>query len=315
MMHAVDVRSLEFRTRVEKSAIIRKLADANRATGDGIGAEPIINDIFWTQKSLEKTLRLLKVEVLDSKLANQALARGLSWQGTLHHCERAGRKNKLLRCGRCQEYGHLDIRCSAPHQCGRCAGSHPTATCKSEKVKCATCGGGHRAGSNSCPVKAKARKSLEFKDEKPSKATKSTAEAKAKPASRVRRSISTARTQTEASIPSPVSLDANPSQHEISFKSDQSLPEANPTQATPPDTPTLLKRIQDVEKVAMALKAALETKSSSQPKRRAGEAFVIGAEAESSNIATKRIKQEQPTPENSMGLYHQPSPFIVHRPQ
>ena len=315
MMHAVDARSLDFRNRVEKSAIIRKLEDANRAIGDGFGAKPIINDIFWTKRSLEKTLRLLIVEVLDLMLANQALARGLSWQETRHPCQRADMKGRLLRCGRCQGYGHIGNGCSAPQQCGRCAESHPTATCKSKKTKCASCGGGHRASNKDCPVKVKARESLEFKDVEKSKATKSTAEAKATPSSRVPPSISAGRTQTEASIPSPVSLDDNPSEDEISSKSDLSLPEANPTQATLPDTPTLLKRIEDVEKVAMALKTALETKSSSGTKRRADEAFVDGAEAESSTIAAKRIKQEQPTPKNSMGLYRQPSPFIVHRPQ
>ena len=63
-----------------------------------------------------------------------------------------------------------------------------------KKVKCATCGGGHRADSNSCRVKAKAIESQEFKDEKTSKATKITAEAKATPSSCIRHSISTART-------------------------------------------------------------------------------------------------------------------------
>lgn len=115
-------------------------------------------------------------------------------------------------------------------------------------------------------------------------------------------------------MPSPVSLDDNPAEDEIKSEPEHSLPEADPTQ-TYPDTATLLQQIEHLRKVVLARDTALQAKSSGPTKRRAGEAFEGGAEAESSNMAAKRIKQEQPTREDSMGLYRQPSPYIVNRPQ
>lgn len=181
---------------------------------------------------------------------------------------------------------------------------------RQKKVKRTSCGKGHRAGSNSCLAKAKARNSLGFQNETASQAI----EAQATPSPRVLLSIWAARTQTETSMPSPVSQDANPAEDEIKSESDQSLLEADPTQDTHADTATLLKQIEDLEKIVAARNTALPTKSSGQIKRRAGEAFADGAEAESSNMAKKRIKQEQPTREDALGSYCQPSPYIVNRP-
>ena len=48
-MHQVDERRLNFQTRKEKSAIIRKLTDANRAVGEVNGVKPMIGDIRWSQ--------------------------------------------------------------------------------------------------------------------------------------------------------------------------------------------------------------------------------------------------------------------------
>lgn len=314
-MHKVEINSLKFQTRKEKSAIIRKFAGANRAIGHLNGAKPIIRDIRWSQYSLPKVAAPLIVEFLDPEQATQALVSGLFWQNKRHGCERADNKCRLLRCSRCQGYGHLFKKCSAPHRCGQCAGRHPTATCKSKKIKCASCGGGHRAGWNCCPAKAKERRSLGFLSESASQAIEPAAETQAAPLTRVRHSISAARTQTETSMPSPVSLDANSAEDDINSEPDHSLAQADPTQETYPDTATLLKQIEDLQKIVLARDMAQQSKSSGRAKRRAEEAFACEAEAESSNMAAKRIKQEQRTREDFMGLYRQPSPYIINRPQ
>ena len=310
-MHEVEINSLKFQTRMEKSAIIRKLAGVNRTIAHGISVSPSIIDIRWSQYSSPKIAAALIVEFLDPDQATQILMRGLCWQERRHHCERADGNRMLLRCIRCQDYGHLFDKCSAPHQCGKCAGQHPTTTCESQKVKCATCGGGHRAGKYKCPAKAEARRSLGFMNENASQASKPLAEAQETPSSHTRHSISAARSQTETSMPSPVSLDDNSAEDEIKSEPEQSLPEADPTQDTYPDTVTLLKKIDDLRKIVVVRDTALQFKSSGPPKRRAGEAFEGGAEAESSNVAAKRIKKEQPTREDPMGLWRQPSPYII----
>ena len=294
-MHKVEVNSLQFQTRKEKSAIIRKFAGANRAIGHLNGAKPVIRDIRWSQYSLPNVAAPLIVEFLDPEQATQALVSGLFWQNKRHVCERADDKCRLLRCTRCQRYGHLFEKCSASHRCGKCAGQHPTVTCKSKKIKCASCGGGHRAGWNCCPAKAKERRSLGFLNENASQAIEPAAEAQAALLTHVRHSITVARTQTETSMPSPVSLDANSPEDDIKSEPDHLLTQADPTQETYPDTATLLKQIEVLRKVVLARETAQQTKSSGRAKRRAEEAFACEAEAESPNMAAKRNKQEQRT--------------------
>lgn len=196
----------------------------------------------------------------------------------------------FLRCTRCQAYGHLFEQCSAPHRCGKCAGRHSEAICKSKRVKCASCGGGHRAGVHSCPAMAEARKSLGFLNANASQAAGPVDETQATPSPRIQHSISAARTYIETSMPSPVSLCANSAEDEIKSGSDQSLPEAGRAEDAFPDTATLLKHIEDLRKIIAARDTALQSKSSGRTKRRAGEAFGDGAEHESSIMTTKRIK-------------------------
>lgn len=318
-MQHVRVSTLNFQTRKEKSAIIRKLADANRAISDGNGAKPIIRDVSWAKSAAVKVKSSLTVEFLHSEEANRALIKGLYWQEWRYGCQRADRNCGFPRCSRCQAYGHLVTECTAPWRCAKCAGQHVTSSCKSEIVKCGSCGGRHHAGYRNCPEKLKAKKSLAFKNETTSQVTKPAAEAQATPSSNVRQSASAPRTQTEASMPSPVSLEVDTADEETKSKSDHSVvPEADPPQdTTHPETAILRQEVEELKKEVRALGAAVlqANNISAGTKRRADEAFTAGAEAESSNMAAKRIKQEEPTRENSMGLYRQPSPFIVHRPQ
>ena len=334
LMHMVKTNSLIFRNRKEKSEIIRKLVDANRLIGDENGIRPI-RDIYWAKEPWiqAKALASLIVEFVDSKQANQVLVRGLLWQKKRHGCDRADEEGRLLRCGRCQAYGHFPVKCKAPYLCGKCAGPHSTKTCKSDITKCASCGGGHQAGDTHCPEKAKARDNLRFKNENTSQATKTLTDADRMPPSDVQRSISAGRTQTEASMPSPVSLDAESAeddvesasvqplpevetaQDNVESQSKQSLPQADSAQDTSTELATLRQEFDDIKKKFVALDTILQSKVSGGTKRRADESFVNGAGAESSDVAAKRIKKEEPTREDSMGLYRQPSLYSEDRAQ
>ena len=305
--HLVNTNSLIFRNRKEKSKIIRKLTESNQANGDGDGINPIIRDIFWASNS-SKARPSLIVEFVDSRQANAVLIRGLCWQEMRHGCERADKEYRVVRCGKCQAYGHLSAKCIAPYQCGKCAGEHSTRICGSEAVKCASCGGGHYAGNNRCPEKVKARKDLQFKDENMSQATKnSAAETKRTPSSDAQHPISARRTETEASIPSPISMGAGSADDEVDPESQQPLPESEPTKDTSLDLATVRRLLEDMKKQVIALDSALQSKAPGGTKRRIDESFPSGVEAEPSNMAAKRVKKEEPTEEDSMSLYRQPS--------
>ena len=335
LMYSVRTNSLVFRNRKEKSEIISKLVDANRSIGDEDGVRPIIRDIYWAGNPLHKakTMGTLVIEFVDSKQANQSLVRGLLWQNRRHGCDRAGQEGKLLRCGRCQVYGHNALNCKAPDVCRSCAGPHSTWTCESKIRKCASCGGGHHAGDTRCPEKTKAREELKFKGENTPQTTNAAAETARTPPSATQRSTSAGRTQTEASIPSPVSLDAESAEDHVEYdskqplpevetvednvesQSKQSLPQADSAQDASAELATLRQEFEEVKKKFVALDAILQSKVSGGTKRGADEAFVNGAGAESSGAAAKRIKKEEPTQDDSMGLYRQPSLYSEDRPE
>ena len=355
LMHSVKTSGLVFRTRKEKSEIIRKLGDANRSIVGEDGVRPIIRNIYWATKSLlrGKPLATLVIEFMDSKQANQALARGLSWQRKQHGCYGEDEKGRLLRCSRCQAYGHLAEKCKAPYTCGKCAGPHFTKTCNSEIRKCASCGRNHRTGDKNCPEKVKAKNSLGFQNEDTSQATKPATEADRTPPSDRQRSTSAGRTQTEASMPSPVSLDAESAEDDVESESEskqplpkvemakdnfqpesehplpevetvednvecqskQPLTEADSAQDASAELATLWREFEDFKKNFVALNTILQSKVSGGTKRRAGDAFVNGAGAESSGVAAKRIKNEESAREDSMGLYRQPSLYSADRPE
>lgn len=298
-MHKVEIKTVRLQNRKEKAATIRLLANANHKNHANNKVErvgPIIRDIYWPKDSSQKGWTSLTIEFLDPEDANHALKHGLFWQHRRYRCEREEKNHRLLRCIKCQAYGHLDDNCSAPQRCGKCAGNHPTAACMSKIVKCGSCGHGHVAGSNICPAKSEARQQMQFPAKSSPHAIKPAAEAQETPSPHVRHSISTARTQTETSMPSPVSLDAANKNNES--ESEHLLREANPS---PEDYASVKRELDDLRRMV----AALQPKSPSRTKRRADEAFAGGAEAESSYkcaIPVKRIKKEQPSREGSIVL-------------
>jgi hypothetical protein len=57
-----------------------------------------------------------------------------------------------LRCYRCQRLGHIADGCSASFRCLVCAGNHSIKDgCTANMLKCANCGGQHKANSMNCP--------------------------------------------------------------------------------------------------------------------------------------------------------------------
>ncbi|KAL9074964.1 MAG: hypothetical protein Q9161_001894 [Pseudevernia consocians] len=259
-MHKVEINSLKFQSRKEKSAIIRKFAGANRAIGHLNGAKPVIRDIRWSQYSLPNVAAPLIVEFLDPEQATQALTISADYSD-------APGVNVMVISSR---------SAPLPIDADNAPASIQQRPANRRKL-------------------TKERRSLGFLNENASQAIEPAAEAQAAPLTHVRHSISVARTQTETSMPSPVSLDANSPEDDIKSEPDHSLTQADPTRETYPDTATLLKQIEVLRKVVLARETAQQTKSSGRVKRRAEEAFACEAEAKSPNMAAKRIKQEQRT--------------------
>ena len=73
----------------------------------------------------------------------------------------------IIRCRKCQQYGHIQYKCGNETICPKCAEKHEEKECKSSFVKCSNCyfqddtsDFKHRADSNECPCFKNFRQSL-----------------------------------------------------------------------------------------------------------------------------------------------------------
>ena len=56
----------------------------------------------------------------------------------------------VLRCHKCQQFGHVEGKCNGRLRCVRCGEGHEFKDCKKETRKCARCGGPHSAAYKGC---------------------------------------------------------------------------------------------------------------------------------------------------------------------
>ena len=65
------------------------------------------------------------------------------------------KKKSIVRCTRCQSYGHTKTCCARTFVCVKCGGDHDTADFSKDLVSpptCALCGGAHPANYKRCDV-------------------------------------------------------------------------------------------------------------------------------------------------------------------
>lgn len=94
-----------------------------------------------TTENTEKGRELLKIRQLG---------------GVVCRTEFKRKPEAPLQCYNCQEFGHVQYRCTAKQACAFCAGSYASRDCpkgrgKCIEAKCARCGGNHPVFFKSCP--------------------------------------------------------------------------------------------------------------------------------------------------------------------
>ena len=149
----IEIDSMDIATRRSKADVIHKLIGHNKDRFSSLHGNSDIVDLSWPPHSDRKRVTSLLIEFTNRQLANEVLRRGLAWQGGIHRCHMIYAASRVIRCSRCQAYGHQKERCSAPYRCGKCAEAHPTKECASVIKRCAACSGRHQAKSSKCPVK------------------------------------------------------------------------------------------------------------------------------------------------------------------
>ena len=118
-----------------------------------------INSIEWLIPEWTKTKHYgsLLMEFTYPEHANAAIREQLLVGNKVLACEYYERNSRLRQCKTCQQYGHLETKCTSEPACGRCAGPHLTAGCRKtedpKNYQCATCHGPHRAWDNVCEIR------------------------------------------------------------------------------------------------------------------------------------------------------------------
>ncbi len=69
----------------------------------------------------------------------------------------------LLRCCKCQRYGHIAAACQGTRRCGKCGGERGIHDCEAREFKCGSCGG-DVAGSRECKMYKQARSVQQYRE-------------------------------------------------------------------------------------------------------------------------------------------------------
>ncbi|KAB2568602.1 Nucleic-acid-binding protein from transposon X-element [Lasiodiplodia theobromae] len=126
-------------------------ADASEKIGSENDVE--VTQVRWLSKPSNRlygsaVVYLAKKSEADALLARRVIDVGgeAAYTNVFEH------RPRPKRCFKCQSYDHLQFRCRAEERCVKCAGTgHREDGCSSSTVKCASCGGPHRADDRGCP--------------------------------------------------------------------------------------------------------------------------------------------------------------------
>jgi len=96
---------------------------------------------------------LIKVSFKSREKLQKAIQEKIKLGDQRYIVEEYKRKSRVIKCNKCQGWGHVHRYCSKPAKCGKCAGNHETNSCRiTSGFKCAHCGKDHQAGSNECEI-------------------------------------------------------------------------------------------------------------------------------------------------------------------
>lgn len=159
----VSVDSFNMQTRKHKARAIRALLEENLRFVVSLQGVDDIRDIRWCKgykKQIYKKESGLIIEFRTAQQADEVLSSSIFIRGKPYTCQSV--EQKLLRCGRCQAFGHNKTYCLSAHRCGRCALRHATSECTSNIRLCANCHGPHAAKAAACPAREAHKQRLRY---------------------------------------------------------------------------------------------------------------------------------------------------------
>ena len=121
---------------------------------DGINEHyPDADCEFFKRKSDNSFMGIIKVDFKSRTDLLDVMKGRLKFCNQRYIVEEFKRKSRVVKCNKCQGWGHVHRYCRKSAQCGKCAENHETNTCSiTTGFKCAHCGKDHKVGSSDCKV-------------------------------------------------------------------------------------------------------------------------------------------------------------------
>ena len=150
--------NLDMQNRKHKATVIREFLEENLRFVVSLRSVDDIRNIRWSKYYGKQSS--LVIEFRTAQQADEVLSSGIFVRGKYYKCQSVDQM--ILRCGRCQAFGHHEYRCSCAHRCGRCSLQHPTSACLSHLILCANCNGPHEAKDATCPAREAHKQILRY---------------------------------------------------------------------------------------------------------------------------------------------------------
>ena len=126
--------------------------DTNAIQGEISKAYPGSTCEFFKRKSDGKFSGMIKVDFMNETTLEHAINNKVTILNQRYQVVEFIRRTRVVKCNKCQSWGHIHRYCKNQAKCGKCSGDHETNTCSETNFKCCHCKGGHRAGSTECRV-------------------------------------------------------------------------------------------------------------------------------------------------------------------
>jgi len=108
---------------------------------------------FFKRKSDNSFNGMIKVDFKSRDTLLKVIKEKIKFCNQRYIVEEYVRKSRVIKCSKCQGWGHVHRYCTRTPKCGKCADNHESLSCTiTSGFKCAHCGLGHKAGSTDCKV-------------------------------------------------------------------------------------------------------------------------------------------------------------------
>ena len=114
----------------------------------------LVTKCEFQQKRSDKSFNgMIKLEFSSREAMMKVITDKIKLCHQRYIVEEYKRKSRVIKCNKCQGWGHIHRYCTKSAKCGKCAENHESNSCSiTSGFKCAHCNEDHQAGSFDCAV-------------------------------------------------------------------------------------------------------------------------------------------------------------------